>query len=97
MFEEILPPGVAVSEIFGPFDSCTLAPEEQNAVAGAVHKRQAEFAAGRTCARRAMAKLGVSIPALLLGANREPVWPRGIVESITHCSGYSAAQCRPAL
>lgn len=68
-----------------------LLPEEEVLVARAVAKRRREFAAGRHCARKALARLGWPGFAVLAGANREPLWPPGIVGSITHCRGYCAA------
>jgi 4'-phosphopantetheinyl transferase EntD len=53
--------------------------------------RRAEFAAGRTFARRALAALGFTQQPIGSGPGREPLWPRGIVGSITHCDGYCAA------
>lgn len=58
------------------------------------HCREAriwDFTAGRLCARRALLELGVSGFSLLAGADRCPLWPGGIVGSITHTQGYSAA------
>ena len=61
-----------------------LFPAEQALMARAVPKRQREFAQGRACARRALAELGVAPAALLVGEQREPLWPAGVVGSITH-------------
>jgi enterobactin synthetase component D len=47
-----------------------LTAEERQHVASAVLKRQAEFAAGRVCARRALARLGLAAGPLLPGADR---------------------------
>ena len=58
---------------------------------GAVETRLREFTAARTCARLAIAKLGLPAGPILRGAWREPIWPRGVVGSITHCRGYRAA------
>lgn len=60
------------------------------AVNGA-NKRQAEYLAGRLCARQALLQLtGVaSVPAV--GADRAPCWPAGVVGSITHGDGWAAA------
>lgn len=58
---------------------------ERACVAQAVAKRQQEFAAGRRLAH----ELGVPGP-LLVGATREPLWPAGIVGSITHCETLAA-------
>ena len=56
-----------------------------------VAKRQAEFLAGRVCARAALQKLeGLSFsPAI--GEDRAPVWPAHISGSITHSTGHAAA------
>jgi enterobactin synthetase component D len=56
-----------------------------------VAKRQAEFLAGRICARAALLQLeGLSfIPAI--GEDRAPVWPAHITGSITHSTGRAAA------
>ena len=53
-----------------PGDASLLAPEEAAIVANAVPKRVGEFAAGRLCARRALAELGMS--------RAFPSWPRPI-------------------
>lgn len=53
-------------------------------VPGAVPARRREFAAGRTAARMALAAIGVPGQALRQGADRAPVWPAGVVGSITH-------------
>lgn len=49
-----------------------------------------EFRHGRDCARRALARLGVEPVGIPIGERRQPVWPPGIVGSITH-SGEAAA------
>ena len=56
-----------------------------------VAKRQAEFLAGRVCARAALQRLeGLSfIPAI--GEDRAPIWPGHIAGSITHSAGRAAA------
>jgi 4'-phosphopantetheinyl transferase EntD len=86
----ILPPGVKAVERFGPHEGVLLKSEQQllgRAVAG----RQAEFAAGRSCARDALAMFGVPPTPILIGGHREPVWPPGFIGSITHCQLYCAA------
>jgi 4'-phosphopantetheinyl transferase EntD len=94
MLADLLPPAASVAEAFGDEPPGTLLAGEEAIVARAVAKRRQEFATGRRCAREALAKLGVpgslGTP-ILSGPNREPVWPPGIVGSITHCEGYRAA------
>lgn len=58
--------------------------EEEALLHKAVPKRRLEFTHGRSCARRALVALGHDPAPLLVGAAREPLWPRGIVGSITH-------------
>jgi 4'-phosphopantetheinyl transferase EntD len=53
-------------------------------------QRRREFATGRACARRALDRLGLPTGAIPVGARGEPLWPDGIVGSITHCRGYRA-------
>jgi len=67
-----------------------LGPEEQ-AVAGAVGRRIEQFTAGRVCARRALARLGVDAGTpVLQGEDRAPIWPDGFVGSITHTDFWCA-------
>jgi len=82
---------VAAFEARGPIDPRVLAPEEAAHVARAVPKRVGEFAAGRACARRALAELGVPDFILRVGPDREPLWPEGIAGSITHTERFCAA------
>jgi 4'-phosphopantetheinyl transferase EntD len=88
----IVPPGVVVAESRDPRDGyAPLHPDEEPVVARALDKRRRDFAAGRFCARRALAALGFDGGAVLAGPSREPLWPPGVVGSITHCRGYCAA------
>jgi len=64
--------------------------EEWALVSNAVSKRQKEFQAGRNCARQALAQLGIKNHPVLSGPRREPIWPEGIVGSITHCKDFCA-------
>jgi len=78
----------------GLIDPPDLPPVEAAAVHNAVPSRQREFALGRWCARRALARLAVDAPSssiIPVAANRAPIWPAGIVGSITHCQGFVGA------
>jgi 4'-phosphopantetheinyl transferase EntD len=86
----LLPAGVVVADATGPVPGEALLPEEEPLVARAVGARRAEFTTVRTCARIALAELGVAPGPVLSGPKREPLWPAGIVGSITHCDGYRA-------
>lgn len=68
-----------------------LTPEEQQIVAGAHDSRRSEFSLGRACAQSALRRLGIGPSPLLPGPTRAPVWPRGVVGSITHCKGFCGA------
>lgn len=91
MIEEILPRSVVAEEAFVDPDEVTLLPEEETVVARAVAGRRAEFATARHCARAAMRRLGMPPAPILPGPRGAPMWPPGIVGSMTHCAGYRAA------
>lgn len=59
-------------------------------LSGAVKKRQAEFLAGRLCAAWVLRDLGVC-GRVQVGADRCPIWPAGIVGSISHCDEIAMA------
>jgi enterobactin synthetase component D / holo-[acyl-carrier protein] synthase len=88
---EILPPPVAAVEAFEDPPGATLFPEEEAAMARAVPRRRGEFAAGRACARAALAQLGLPAAPILPGPRGAPQWPPGVVGTITHCDGYRAS------
>lgn len=91
MLSRLVPNGAVVVEAYEQQWRSQLLPAEQSLIAHAVDKRRQEFAAGRNCARQALAELGWPDFAVLWGRQREPVWPDGVLGSITHCPGYSAA------
>lgn len=88
MIAKILPATVVAVEASDDERAVILFPEEEAMVARAVEKRRREFATGRDCARRALEGLGVSAGPIPAGSRGEPVWPAGVVGSITHCRGY---------
>lgn len=69
-----------------------LKPVEASALSErAVPSRRESFRLGRAAARSALAGLGAGRPAIPVGDNREPVWPEGVVGSITHAGRYAIA------
>jgi 4'-phosphopantetheinyl transferase EntD len=48
-------------------------------------KRIADFSTGRYCAIKALEQLGIQNATIPIGADRAPIWPEGIVGSISHC------------
>ncbi|MDP3194721.1 4'-phosphopantetheinyl transferase [Tabrizicola sp.] len=88
----LFPASVAVAvERIGRAEPASLWPEEKSAVAGAVPRRLAEFAAGRTAARRVLAALGHPPAALPMGADRAALWPPGLCGSIAHDADLAVA------
>jgi 4'-phosphopantetheinyl transferase EntD len=76
--------GTRVAEsplIYGVSD---LLPEEQPFVERAVDKRRREFATGRVLARHLLAELGFRGHPIAQGTDRAPIWPEGVVGSISH-------------
>lgn len=63
---------------------------------GAIDRRQREFGAGRAAARAAMAEIGKPPAAIPHGADRAPIWPAGIIGSITHTASECLAIVMPA-
>nr|WP_294524343.1 4'-phosphopantetheinyl transferase superfamily protein [uncultured Rhodopila sp.] len=91
MIEHLLPREVAAAAARGDDPLAVLFPEEAAQIHGAIESRVREFATGRACARMALRKLHLPPVSIPRGATREPVWPDGVVGSITHCRGYRAA------
>ncbi|KRB61196.1 hypothetical protein ASE04_22810 [Rhizobium sp. Root708] len=91
LFDGLLDARIAVAESSIGSAISVLMPEEMVAMRGAVPSRQNEFAAGRHCARVAMAELGRHALAIPMGSDRAPIWPDGLVGSISHCGSWCAA------
>lgn len=77
------------------FDPAQLEPEDFSRCAIApvpgVAKRQAEYLAGRLCARAALLRLTGTALVPATGADRAPQWPAGCSGSISHGSGWAGA------
>ena len=91
MIEAILPGAVASAEAFQDPPNGRLFPAEEAIIARAVERRRREFTTARMCAHAALTKLGLTPVPILRGERNAPVWPAGVVGSITHCAGYRAA------
>jgi 4'-phosphopantetheinyl transferase EntD len=70
-----------------------LHPLEEQALGEAISpKRRKDFQVGRAAARRALEKVGFPVVTpVLRGEHREPLWPVGVVGSISHSSGFGVA------
>ncbi len=89
-------PGVVAFELFGPGDESSLHPAEASHVSGATERRRQEFAAGRMCARAALAEFGIGPDTPVEKAtDRSPIWPDGVTGSISHTEGYCVAVVAP--
>lgn len=91
-----VPGAVLVSGAFDPsrlaegdFSHCGV--EQPPSIGRSVAKRQAEFLAGRLCARQAMHELDGRVHVPVIGEDRAPVWPAEVCGSITHGTGWAAA------
>jgi 4'-phosphopantetheinyl transferase EntD len=87
----LFPACVEGEELTSPHDAEPLHADEEAHVARAVDKRRLEFALGRTCARRALSRLGVNAPVLASNPDRSVAWPEAAWGSITHADEYCAA------
>ena len=54
-------------------------------------KRLADFSTGRYCATKALEQIGIENAIIPIGKDREPIWPEGIVGSISHCDSLTGA------
>lgn len=91
----LFPADVVVVARRSPGDPADLMPAEAVHLAKAVPKRINEFAAGRACARAALATFGVTGFALHVAPDRQPLWPADYVGSITHTAGLCVAAVAP--
>ena len=87
----VLPRGFATAVCVGSPSPEPLFPSEAALVSAAVDRRRIEFARGRSCARHAMALLGAPAAPILATPQRAPIWPAGLVGSISHASEYCCA------
>ena len=65
-------------------------------IARSVQKRQSEYFHGRLCARSALAEYGHGTFSVGTGNLRQPLWPEGLVGSITHSRAMAACLVLPA-
>jgi 4'-phosphopantetheinyl transferase EntD len=91
LISSILAPGIFGAQMEDVGQPVFLSPGEEALVATAGPKRRREFALGRACARAALAALGHDAVGIGRRENGAPLWPDGVVGSITHTSGYAAA------
>jgi 4'-phosphopantetheinyl transferase EntD len=90
VLERLVPDPVATAETSQDRLDVELFSAELGSLGPAVEKRRQEFVTGRACARLALERLGAPVVAIPRGQRGEPLWPAGVVGSITHCLGYRA-------
>lgn len=84
VLRQLLGPNAGIG-VTDPAQMATIWDDEATAIARAIPKRRAEFAAGRSAARTAMAEIGVAPVAIPQDHDRAPIWPAGVSGSIAHC------------
>lgn len=83
-------PSVSPSIVIGHYDVTTLEPEDllilphHPTLLRAVPSRKAEHLAGRLAASKALQELGMAAQILAVGSHRQPLWPTGVIGSISH-------------
>lgn len=87
----LFPLEVTVALAFPWDDPGDLMPQEAACLPRAIDKRLREFAGGRRAARAGMARLGHRPTAILHRSDRAPVWPAGLVGSISHTDAVCLA------
>src|SRR5580704_11468407 len=86
-----LPGAVIGHRIISPGDEHALLPEEADAFAKSVVKVRRASGAARIVARELLANIGLLQCALPKGKGGAPVWPAGIVGSMSHDSHIAVA------
>lgn len=97
LLQKVLAPEVATSEARADDPQAAPYPGEEALIAQAAPKRRAEFITARRCARLALAQLKIPEQPILRGPKREPIWPKGVVGTLTHTTGFRGAAVAPAL
>jgi 4'-phosphopantetheinyl transferase EntD len=95
LISRVLVPGCFGADVEDRSQDVPLLPLEAIHVASAAPKRQRDFALGRFCAHAGLVQMGRDEPVIPVGPGGAPVWPAGIVGSITHTRGYAAALVAP--
>ena len=91
LISRLLVPGLFAAETWDQGQPIAVHPGEDIHVARSAAKRRHDFALGRACARAALAEMGHGDAVIPKGDDGAPLWPEGIVGSITHTKGYAAA------
>lgn len=90
LLAELSDEATSAAELQGDLPGAVIFADEEGHVRDAVPARRREFATGRACARVAMIRHGIAPATVPADARGAPIWPRGLVGSITHCRGFRA-------
>ncbi|VAW95228.1 hypothetical protein MNBD_GAMMA22-7 [hydrothermal vent metagenome] len=92
MINSLLPNNIACEFLNESTSNLFVHEAEVKSIQHASKKRVTEFLNARHCAHKALIKIGYTQNAAILqGTKGEPLWPKSIIGSITHCKGYYAA------
>ena len=95
LLQAVTPPGAFAAGLADTGQAVPSYPEEMLYVASAVAKRQREFMLGRACARAALGPVGHGDAVLGRRPDGAPLWPGGIVGTISHTDGHAVALVAP--
>ena len=96
-WRDILPPSVSVSAGALLEPAIPLTARELVSVGRVGAERMRELESGRVYAKRALAMMGVKDVDLPIARDRSPLWPTGIVGSLTHLTGRGVWQFAAAV
>lgn len=85
--EALFPPAVVLRSALVRDHFASLTECEQLLVAHAVERRRADFSTGRVLAADGLRELGIPRCPIGRGSHNEPLWPPGVIGSISHSSG----------
>jgi 4'-phosphopantetheinyl transferase EntD len=77
-------------------DDYPVLPEELALVADAIERRRREFATGRWLARAGLRQFGLPDRPILMGRLRNPLWPDGVLGTLSHDGEHCAVALRRA-
>ncbi|OAT66293.1 4'-phosphopantetheinyl transferase [Mycobacteroides immunogenum] len=91
LIASVVPDALSSAELYDDPPGLVPLPEEEPLIAKSVAKRRNEFITVRYCARQALSVLGVPEVPILKGDKGQPLWPNGVVGSMTHTEGFRGA------
>lgn len=79
------------TDLITPADFDSLGITFPDSLRPAVPQRRADYLAGRWCAQQALLQLGIKDVQVGTAQNRAPLWPAGVLGTITHSHGMAFA------